>query len=74
MYFTWVGLSCKHWTGLERPVRDKHSSLLQKYYITTVKSFMPMMPGDNVRKLFTDVIYDFGNKLECSITSLSSRV
>ncbi len=24
------GLSYKHWTWLERPARDKHSSLLQK--------------------------------------------
>jgi hypothetical protein len=32
---------------------------------------MPVMPGDNVIKLYTDVIYKFGNKLEClPLTSL----
>jgi hypothetical protein len=40
------------------------------------KMFMkPTTPGANVIKLFTAVIYDFCNKLEClSLASLSSLV
>ncbi len=46
------GLSYNHWTILERPDRDKHSSLLQKFVITALKSFITMgSTGVNAKNL-----------------------
>ncbi len=49
MCFTRVGygLTCKHWTMLERLSRNKHSSL-----ITDLKRFISFGPGPNDTKLF----------------------
>jgi len=43
---TWVGsgLTCKHWTKLERLARDKHSSLLCKLANFGRKSFIKFVP------------------------------
>jgi hypothetical protein len=51
-------LTLKHLTKLERPARNKHSSLLETFLITAVKSFITLSPGPNVIKLFTAVIYE----------------
>ena len=52
------GLTCNHYTRLEKLARDKHSSLLQKSVIYRQKSFITLGPGVNVIKLFSFVTVD----------------
>ncbi len=39
------GLTRKHYTRMERPVRGKHSGLFQTLLITSVKSFVTFVHG-----------------------------
>ncbi len=45
-------LTLKHYTRLERPSMDKHSSLLQTLQITAEKKFLTFCPGVNATILF----------------------
>ncbi len=56
------GLTHKHYTWLERPATDKHSCLLW----TRVKSFLTLVPGIHVIKLFSSLVKD------CSICTFNS--
>ncbi len=47
-----LGLNHKHLTRLERPAKDKHSSLLQTVINWVCKSFIKFCQGLNVMKLF----------------------
>ncbi len=55
------GLTRKQYKRLERPDKDKHSSLIGPFANHEEKILQKMSPGANVIKLFTDVL----DKLEC---------
>jgi hypothetical protein len=61
--FTWVGscLNRKHYIILKRLARGEHSSVLQKFTIYDLQSFITLAPGLNVIKLFLS----FRSKLKC---------
>ncbi len=58
-----TGLTCKHYTRLERPARDKHSTLLEPFVSYKEKSVMNTTTG--AKKLFSSSLVVFSNKLEC---------
>jgi len=61
----------KYQTGLKSLAREKYSSLF--YQRKTFYKTLP--PGANVVKLFTDVSYEFRNKLESlSLANISSLI
>ncbi len=47
-----------------RLAKSKHFSLFNPTVVDTLKDFMRLTPGDNVKKLFTAVSYNFCYKLE----------
>ena len=59
-----TGFSCKHWTRMERPARDKRSRLLRKFVNYGLKKFYNIGSGPNVVKLLFSVFYDLRNKLK----------
>ncbi len=58
--FSTPGLTFKHYTRLERLVRDKHTSLLRTFVNYGRKFFITWTPGAGaiVIKLFADVSYE----------------
>jgi len=50
--FTWVGscLTCKHYTILERLVREEYFSLLRKFVIDGRKKFYNIGPRDSFKR------------------------
>jgi hypothetical protein len=60
---------------VEGLARDKYSNLFQTFVTYGRKSLTKLTPGANVNKLFTDVSYEFFDRLEhLSLASLSSLV
>jgi hypothetical protein len=59
------GLTCKHYTRLERLARDKHSSLLQKFVTYGRKKFYNIVPRCRCHKpVFSSSLTLLQNKLE----------
>jgi hypothetical protein len=49
-----LGFTLKHWTRMKRPAMDKHSSLLQQTFVNSErKSFTALLPGPNVKKIYS---------------------
>jgi len=69
------GLTYKYLTRLERPIRDKRSSLFFLFVSDEEKGFISLRPVANLIKLFSFSFMKRPNKLECSyVTNISSLV
>jgi hypothetical protein len=55
--FTWIGITLKHYTILERVARDKHSNLLRKLVTYSRKRYYNIGPCSQYYKTFLGVIY-----------------